>query len=69
MLKIKNRAPLQYMACLEEDAIPHYFKSQRQAGQWLLERGKGQIKKREVIELAFPLEKKIAKEVWIKISA
>jgi len=60
--------PLPYKVCLDRDPCPHYFESQQKAYQWLLEHGKGHVKKRVLIEFAFPLEQKIAHEAWVNLT-
>lgn len=58
---------LLFKVCLEANQTPHYFDSYQSALKWLRQHGKGRVKKKSVIEFAFPLEQKISREVWTEI--
>lgn len=66
-LKEKATSPLPFKACLYSDPSPCYFDSYQRAFRWLKQHGKGEVKKKSLIEFAFPLEQKITRETWIRI--
>lgn len=62
--------PLPFKACLYSDpASPHYFDSYQSACNWLKQNGEGQIKKRSLVEFAFPLEQKKLTKVWVNLAS